>query len=298
LRVLVLGAKGQLARALCDAAPIADAEVTARGRPDLDILRKETIVSAVADVRPDVVINAAAYTAVDAAERNVDLAYAVNAAGAADAAAAAAQGGVPLIQISTDYVFDGTKGSPYVETDVACPPNVYGASKYAGEIEVAKRLAQHVILRTSWVFAPQGHNFVNAILRLARDRPVLRVVDDQRGCPSSAGDVARGVLAVAARITGADRSAAWGVFHMAATGGATRHEFARAIVDMARPLGGPDARIETARTNEFPRPARRPADARLDCSKLERAYGVRLPHWTEGLERCLTAIADRGWRTS
>ena len=298
MRALVLGAKGQLARALCDAAPALGMEVTARGRPDLDILRKETIVSAVADVRPDVVINAAAYTAVDAAEYNTDLAYAVNAEGAAGAAAVAAQAGVPLIQLSTDYVFDGTKGSPYVETDAACPPNAYGASKYAGEIEVAKRLSQHVILRTCWVFAPQGNNFVNTILRLAHAQPIVRAVDDQKGCPSSADDVARGVLSVASRVTGPARSVAWGVFHMAAAGEATRHEFARAIIEMARPLGGPDARIESAGTDEFPRSARRPADSRLDCSKLERVYGVRLPHWTGGLERCLTAMADRGWRTS
>lgn len=284
LRLLVTGRSGQVVTAL---ARLSDAavEIVTAGRPKLDLARPQTIAVAIAAARPDIVVNAAAYTAVDKAESGRDLVFAVNAAGAGAVAEAAAGIGVPVIQISTDYVFDGGKADPYVETDPTGPLSVYGASKLAGEQAVAAANPCHAILRTSWVYSSSGANFLLSMLRLARARPVLRVVDDQHGSPTHAADIAAGIVTAAeALATGAGTP---GVFHMTAGGETTWCGFARAIFAASAHLGGPSAPVEPITTADYPTPALRPKNSRLDCTKIANAYGIQLPRWQERVQGCV-----------
>ena len=262
--------------------------VVTLGRPELDLAQPETIAPAIAAARPDIVVNAAAYTAVDRAESERDLAFAINAAGAEAVAEAAAKLGVPVIQISTDYVFDGTKPAPYVETDAPAPLSVYGASKLAGEEAVAAANPRHVILRTSWVYSAGGANFLLSMLRLARERPALRIVDDQYGSPTQADDIAAGIVTVARAL--ASGKGATGIFHMTAAGETTWCGFARAIFEESAKRGGPSVPVEPITTADYPTPAKRPKNSRLDCTKIAEAYGIRLPHWRERVESCVAAV--------
>ena len=287
LRLLVTGRDGQVARALAELSG-KTLDVIAVGRPELDLERSESIAPAVAAVRPDVVVNAAAYTAVDKAESERNRAFAVNETGAGAVAAAAAGLGVPVIQISTDYVFDGSKVTPYVETDATGPLSAYGASKLAGEQAVAAAHSRHVILRTSWVYSSSGANFLLSMLRLARERPQIRVVDDQHGSPTHAADVAEGAIAVAwALARGSD---AYGVFHMTAGGETTWYGFAKAIFAASASLGGPSAAVTPITTVEYPTPAARPKNSRLDCTRIATAYGIRLPNWADRVEDTVAAV--------
>ncbi len=288
LRLLATGRNGQVANALAGiAASDASLELVAAGRPDLDLAQPETIAPAIAAARPDVVVNAAAYTAVDRAESERDLAFAVNAAGAGALAAAAAALGVPVIQLSTDYVFDGSKATPYVETDATSPLSVYGASKLAGEQAVAAANPRHVILRTAWVYSASGANFLISMLRLARERPKLAIVDDQHGSPTHAADIAAGIVTVAHTLV--DGGGATGVFHMTAGGETSWCGFAREILAASARLGGPSVPVEPITTADYPTPARRPKNSRLDCTRIAETYGVRLPHWSAAVERCVAA---------
>jgi dTDP-4-dehydrorhamnose reductase len=286
LRLLVTGRTGQIATALLALAH-ETLDIVAVGRPEFDLARPETIASAIAAAQPDVVVNTAAYTAVDKAESEKDLAFAINAAGAGAVAAAAAGLGVPVIQISTDYVFDGEKPGPYVETDATAPLSVYGASKLAGEMAVAAANPRHVILRTARVYSAGGSNFLLSMLRLARERPLLRVVDDQRGSPSHAADIAAGIVSVAHVLASGEGT--YGVFHMTAGGETTWCGFAKAIVEESAKRGGPSVPVERITTAEYPTLARRPKNSRLDCTNIADAYGVRLPHWREPVGRCVAA---------
>ena len=291
LRLFVTGRTGQIATAL-QALADETLQIVAVGRPELDLARPETIASAIAAARPDVVVNAAAYTAVDKAESDKDLAFAINADGAGAVAKAAARLGVPVIQISTDYVFDGAKPTPYVESDATAPLSVYGASKLAGEESVAAANPRHVILRTSWVYAPNGANFLRSMLRLARERPELRIVDDQYGGPTHAADIADGILTVARAL--ASGEGATGVFHMAAAGETTWCGFARAIFEESVKRGDPSVPVEPITTANFPTPARRPKNSRLDCSRIGEAYDIHLPHWLGRVQSCVAeALAAR-----
>lgn len=288
-RILVLGTRGRVARALLAAAP---QRCVARGRPELDLTRPDSIDAAIAETKPDIVVNAAAYTAVDAAEEAREEAFAVNAQGARAAAEACARAGLALIHLSTDFVFDGTKPSPYVEADAPNPVNVYGQSKLAGERAIADRLARHVVLRTAWVYGAQDDNFVTSLLRQARHAARVPAVEDQRGCPTFVDDLAQAVLAVAGRLGQTPR---WGLYHATATGEASRLEFAQAIFAGARALGGPSAQAVPISSADLARKARRPANSRLDCSRLAAEYGVRISDWRAGLARCLERLAQRGW---
>ena len=287
---LVFGASGQVATALSRRFAALGRPVTVLGRAEVDLADPEAARQAVARHRPDIVFNAAAYTAVDRAETDAAAAFALNATGPAAAAAVAADIGAPFIHFSTDYVFDGSKGAPYVETDPTCPLGVYGASKLAGEQAVAAANPAHVILRTAWVCSPGGANFLRTMLRLAGDRDEIGVVDDQRGQPTFADDLAEAALWISDRLQASPPTDAWGVFHLAGAGDTTWCGLAREIMAGSSARGGPAARIRPITTADYPTPVRRPADSRLDCARIEAVYGVTPRPWRDGLARCLDQI--------
>jgi dTDP-4-dehydrorhamnose reductase len=285
--ILVTGGTGQLASSLKAAGGDA---IRVAGRPALDFDRPESIVASFREVAPTLVVNAAAYTAVDAAEDDAEAAYRANRDGPGALARLCAAAGVPLIHISTDYVFDGAKGAPYVETDPTAPTGVYGASKLAGEHEVLAAWARTVVLRTSWVYAPTGKNFVRTMLRVGADRDRLRVVADQRGCPTTAADLADAILAISARLREGWRDEYAGVFHAAGSGETTWHGLAVATFEEAARFGARVPVVEAIATADYPTKAKRPADSRLDCGKLASVFAVRLPDWRVSLARTIDAV--------
>lgn len=286
MKVLVTGGRGQLGRSLARAAAARSAagdavdEIIALGRDALDVTAPAQIARALHDHAPEVVINGAAYTGVDRAETDRDRAFAVNAEGAGQLARACAAASVPLLHVSTDYVFDGAAARPYREDDPVSPINVYGASKAAGERWVLD--AGGVVVRTSWLFGEGGPSFVHAMLRRAREQPTLRVVADQHGCPTCADDLAAALLELA-------RRARDGIYHACGDGPTTWHGLAVAIVDEARRHTALACeRVEPITTAEYPTPARRPAYSVLDTGRL-RALGIALPSWRGGLSRVIAA---------
>lgn len=291
MRVAVTGKTGQLVSALVSLGASEGVTIVTLGRPELDLADPGSVEAAIAAARPDVIINAAAYTAVDQAETEPDLAMAVNGAGAGAVAAAARKLRAPIVQISTDYVFDGEKPAPYVETDPVGPLGAYGRSKLEGERAVAAANPDHAILRTAWVYAAEGKNFLKTMLRVAAARPDLSVVDDQLGCPTYAPDLAAAALQVCRNLLAAPAEAGLrGVFH--ATGAGETHwaGFAEAIFERSAARGGPAARVRRIPTSEYPTPARRPRNSRLVCDRLAHAHGVAAPDWRDALDRCFTAL--------
>lgn len=297
MKILVAGAQGQLARALVDAARGHDGlDVVALGRPRFDLLNKVAIAEAFAAVQPDLVVNAAAYTAVDKAESDAGAAFAINRDGAAALAAAADSHTCPIIHVSTDYVFDGAKAEPFVETDPVNPASVYGRSKLEGETAVRAANPRHLILRTAWLYAPYGQNFLRTIVRLARERPQLRIVADQRGNPTYVPHLADAILAVATQLDAGVRSAdVWGIYHAAADGETTWAGFAAEIVRVGVHHGVPAVPVSPISTAEYPTPARRPANSRLDCTRLARTFGVRLPPWQQGVSECVARLTRENY---
>ncbi|SRR5260221_140586 len=291
MRIAITGKQGQVVSSLADVGPNLGVEVVPVGRPELDLLAPETVQPALANSRPDVIVNAGAYTAVDQAEKEPDQAMANNATGAGAVANAARALNVPVIHLSTDYVFDGRKSTPYVEDDPVAPANVYGASKLAGERAVAAATDDHVIVRTAWVYSPYGKNFVRTMLTLAQNRDEIRVVADQDGCPTYAHDVAVAIVAIARNLLDrADDEQLRGIFHLACAGETNWAEFASAIFESLSVLGKPIPTVKPITTAEYPTPARRPANSRLDCSKLARLHGIRLPPWRASLRECLSRL--------
>jgi len=295
--VLITGGSGQLARALeealnaaLDQAPLGRAVRV--GRPEFDFDRPETLAATLDRVRPALVINAAAYTAVDRAETEPEAAARANQSGPGLIARWCAAQGVPLIHVSTDYVFDGAKGAPYVETDAPNPTGVYGATKLAGEREVLASGARAVVLRTSWVYGASGKNFVLTMLNARAKTDRLRVVADQIGCPTATPDLAAAILGVAARIEAGWREEYAGVFHAAGSGATSWHGLASAVFEEAARHGVTPPTVEPIATADWPTPAQRPADSRLDCGKLARVFGVTLPPWRDSLK----AVIDRFYR--
>ena len=299
IRVLITGARGQVGAELARAFT-GNAQVTALDRAALDLSSRDRIAQAVRSAAPQVILNAAAYTAVDRAESEPDAARAVNGVAPGVLAEEAKRCGALLVHYSTDYVFDGRKPAPYVETDPTAPLNVYGASKLEGERAIAAAGAAHVILRTSWVYGPRGRNFMLTMLQLAGSRPELRVVDDQRGAPTCAFELARVTLALFTG--GAPRAidasdvarvgASSGLYHASAAGETTWCGFASEIFAM-RARG--DASFKAPKvvpiaTSEYPTPARRPANSVLSNAKLRAAFGVALADWRRGLEETLSAL--------
>lgn len=301
MRILVAGAAGQVAqslveasKALVEAGRAQGLDLVALGRPDFDLTCESDVVRVVADVKPDVVINAAAYTAVDQAESEPDAAHLLNATAAGWLAREAARAGAPILHLSTDYVFDGAKTAPYVEDDALAPLGVYGASKLAGERAVAAANPHHVIARTAWVYSPFGKNFVRTMLRLAADREELGVVADQTGNPTYAPHIAEALLMMAGQCVKHGPDDLWGIFHLVAPDEAVWADLAEAAFADSRAIGGPAARVRRITAAEYPTPARRPQNSRLDAGKLKRIYGVRLPPWRDGVKACVGRIVGEG----
>lgn len=280
MRIVVTGKDGQVTRALGERGPALGHEIIAIGRPDLDLAADAGAIGrALEQGRPDVIVAAAAYTAVDQAEVESDLAAAVNVAGAVAVARAARSLAVPLIHLSTDYVFDGRKDGAYVVDDPTGPTGVYGRTKLAGEQGVLATYDNVAILRTAWVYSPFGANFVKTMLRLANDRDEVGVVADQIGNPTNALDLADGIATVAVNLVGSATPAMRGVFHMTGAGEASWAEFAEAIFAASAAAGGPTARVRHIGSSDFPTAARRPANSRLDGTTLAEVHAVRLPDW-------------------
>ncbi len=286
--ILLFGANGQLGQEIARAGAARQVPLAALGRTQADICDPVAVREAVARHRPSLVINAASYTKVDLAEIETDAAFAANERGPAILGEACAAAGTPLIHVSTDYVFDGTKAGAYVEDDPIAPINSYGRSKAAGERAVRETAPRHIILRSSWIYGEFGHNFLRTMLRLAATRDELRVVADQRGCPTSTRDLARAILGIAPRLVAGDEI--WGTYHFAGSGVTTWHGFASRIVAAQAPLTGRAPRVTAITTAEFPTPARRPANSELDCGRFERTFGFRGRTWTEETDAITSAL--------
>jgi dTDP-4-dehydrorhamnose reductase len=293
--MLVTGREGQVARSLAERAPASEWTLTLLGRPELDLeWEPAAIETAIARVNPDIIVSAAAFTAVDVAESEPDRAMAVNARGAGAVAAAADRLGVPIIHVSTDYVFAGYKASPYVEDDEPDPIGAYGRSKRAGEQAVLAATSNAVILRTAWVYSPFGHNFVKAMLRLAADRAEIDVVADQFGNPTSALDLADAILQIAGNLTRSTGPELRGLFHLTAAGDTSWADFARRIFEESAKRGGPAATVNSIASTDYPTPARRPANSRLDSGRIGAVHGVRLPPWQESIGDVVERILSDG----
>jgi dTDP-4-dehydrorhamnose reductase len=298
MRIAVTGRAGQVATALAARSGREGLEVISLARPDCDLENPASVLAAVKNTCPDAVINAAAWTAVDRAETEPEAAYRINATGAEAVSVAAAAIGVPVVQLSTDYVFDGRKPEPYAETDPTGPTSAYGASKLQGERLVAAANANHAVLRVAWLYGPVGSNFVRTMLRLATARDEIGVVEDQFGNPTSAIAVADGIFRVARNlVTQPDNTALRGVFHMTAAGEASWADVAEAVFVGAAERGLPYARVKRITTAEYPTPTARPANSRLDCRLIAERHGVRLPEWKTSLAETLDMLASKGHPT-
>ncbi len=292
-RMVVTGRQGQVVQSLLERGRSrAGFDVVALGRPQFDLLRLDEIEDALHHARPDVIVSAAAYTAVDQAEAEEDTAHAINSLAAGRIAAAAARLAIPVIHLSTDYVFDGTNPDPYIETDREAPIGAYGRSKLGGEHSIADVTEDYVILRTAWVYSPFGKNFLKTMLRLAESRDTVSVVSDQIGNPTSALDIADGIMAVAANLLASSDEALRGVFHMTGSGQASWADFAELIFTESSLHGGATAKVERIASSQYPTPARRPANSRLDCTKLARLHQVRLPDWRQSAAEIVARLVQ------
>jgi dTDP-4-dehydrorhamnose reductase len=295
MRLVVTGRNGQVVRALRELSGRSGLDVITLARPEFDLAAASTDIAAAIDsLRPDVIVNAAAYTAVDRAETEREVAFSVNAGGAGRIAEAAATLGVPIMQLSTDYVFDGTATEPYRESSPTAPVNFYGVTKLSGEAAVRAATANHIILRTSWVYAPFGQNFLLTMLRLGAERSEISVVDDQHGAPTSAFDIAESIVTMAKRLVDApDDQSIRGVFHMTNAGETTWAGFAAEIFRLSGNEGGDFALVRPISTAEYPTPAARPRSSRLDISKLGHIFSIRPRHWREALRASLWQLNKR-----
>lgn len=295
MRIAVTGKLGQIVASLVERGGAAGHDVIAVGRPELDLADPVSVARVLEATVPDAIVSAAAYTAVDKAESESALAHVVNGQGAGAVAQAAKELGVPLVHVSTDYVFDGTLDRPYLESDPTRPTGVYGASKLVGEQAV---LAAHgddsAVLRVAWVYSPFGGNFVKTMLRLAADRDEVSIVADQLGNPTSALDIADGIIKVAADLLSNNDRALRGVFHMTANGEASWAEFAEAVFAASAVRGGPSARVKRVTTADYPTPATRPANSRLDCGRIAKVHSVALPDWRQSLETVIARLLTAG----
>ena len=286
--ILVIGKNGQVGSELLNAlSPLGN--ITATGRAEMDLTKPNVIREIIRAIKPDVIVNAAAYTAVDKAESEPDLAMSINGTAPGVIAEEALRINALLIHYSTDYVFDGTKPTPYVESDAPNPLNVYGRTKLAGELAIQSSGARHYTLRTSWVYAAIGSNFVNTILRLAKEREELRIVDDQVGAPTSAHAIAEvtAQLLLKDQKNGHDGTEPmYGLYHLTAKGAVTWFGFAQAIINRAKVVDSTmhAPRLIPITTAEYPLPARRPANSVLDSSRLTKAFGIVPSTWQEMLE--------------
>jgi dTDP-4-dehydrorhamnose reductase len=288
MRILITGCKGQLGWELCRQGKDRGYDLIPLDLPEFDITDKSAVFDTIKRSHPDLVVNAAAYTAVDKAESEIDMAFAVNRDGPSYLASACAKTNIPLIHVSTDYVFDGCKEGPYLETDLVAPIGVYGKSKAEGEDKVRSNLKEHIIIRTSWFYGVHGNNFVKTMLRLGREREELRVVDDQHGCPTFAADLAEAILTIVSLIERGE-NISWGTFHCCGGGSTTWYGFASKIFEIAK---GYDTlklkKVVPISTSEYPTPAKRPANSIMDCTLLERNFGITPKAWDESLARMIS----------
>ena len=291
MRILVTGKNGQVGRCLMDQGKSYGFNMFGMSSTELDITNIRNVDSVISQIKPDLVINAAAYTAVDKAETDMKSAYAVNETGPKLLAATCKKLNIPLFHISTDYVFDGKSEIPYKETDTVNPTSVYGRSKLMGELAVRNTLSKFIILRTSWVFSEHGNNFLKTMVRLAKERDRLTVVADQFGGPSSARGIAEALLTIAAQYetTG---SVAWGTYHYCQKPYVSWHQFAQAIIERATEMGLVDHPVEVAPipSSEFPTPVTRPANSRLDTTKYESNFSISSSPWSDELSRVLESL--------
>jgi len=297
MRIAVTGRSGQVAQSLLERGQALQIDVRAVARPDIDLSRPAEVEAALIDLQPDAIVNAAAYTAVDRAETEPDLAYRINVLGAEATARAAVRLAIPIIQLSTDYVFGGNLDRAYREDDPTGPLGVYGDSKLKGEHAVAAATSNHVIVRTGWVYSPFARNFARTMLALAGQEAKVSVVSDQLGTPTNALDLANGIIAVVRNLL--DRPSAnelRGIFHMTGGGDTNWAEFATAIFAASAAAGGPSARVVPMSRSENLATARRPANSRLDNSRLAKLHGVRLPRWQQSLQGCIERLVARDFQ--
>lgn len=290
MHLLVIGAGGQLGRELMCRSPALGFSVTGVDIEQLDITEASAVMSTISELRPGIVVSAAAYTAVDHAEADKDAAFGINQSGTGHVAHACNDYGIPLIHISTDYVFDGEKGAPYHEDDRPHPLNVYGKSKLAGEREVKRLCAEHLIVRTSWLFSSHGQNFVKTMLRLGRGHETVRVVNDQFGCPTPAADLADTILRMSQAVLH-NRVSAWGIYHYCGMGAVSWYDFAGAIFSSAEKYG-PFAlkSLQPINTSQFPAAAVRPRCTVLSCERIKTVFGIEQRPWTDGLHRVIQEL--------
>ena len=295
MRVLVTGKEGQVdtsLQALADKSPL-DIELIRIGLPEIDLSKPDTLDAVVRAAKPDVIISSAAYTAVDKAESEPELAEAINGHGPQRLAQLAAELEVPILHLSTDYVFAGDKDGIYSETDGPAPVSVYGRTKLLGEELIRQATPDHVILRTAWVYSPYGNNFVKTMLRLGSTRDEINVVADQRGSPTYAPEIARALLSVAQRVVADRDENLRGTFHLTAQGETSWAGFAEAIFEGAAARGGKKVKVNPIATADYPTPAKRPLNSRLNGEKLLATYGLKLAPWQESLSDCLDIIIEK-----
>jgi dTDP-4-dehydrorhamnose reductase len=290
VRILVVGKQGMLAQELGKSFSEAGFEVVCKGRSEIDVCQPQMVQNALLHDQPSVIINAAGYTAVDQAESEPDQAFAVNRDGAQCLAKHASRLGIPLIHISTDYVFDGTSRRPYREDDQASPLGVYGHSKWEGEEAIRRSQPQHIILRTAWLYSIYGRNFLKTILRKGMDGQALRIVNDQWGCPTWAKDVAEVLVAIVYKISD-EITVPWGTYHFCGTGEATWYEFAQAIIKHGQDLSPFSANSVTPISSEdYLALAKRPAYSVLDCSKIQHTLGLKSSPWQASVQHCVKEL--------
>ena len=288
--ILLFGGNGQLGRELTALAAARGVPLRALSRAEADIAKPQAVAEAVAAARPSLVVNAAAYTAVDKAESEPAEAARANVTGPAVLSEACARAGLPLVHVSTDYVFDGTKAGAYVERDPVAPLGVYGRTKVDGEAAVRAWLDRHLILRTSWVYGVHGRNILKTVLKLAQEREELRYVADQRGCPTSTADFAEAILLAAPRLVVDDVNAPFGTYHFAGTGSATWYDFVCHVIAVQAEFTRRRPRVVPIATSEYPTAARRPANSALDSSRFAADFGFRARPWQARVEEAVRAL--------
>jgi dTDP-4-dehydrorhamnose reductase len=288
--VLVIGAAGQVARALARSPLLGDRPLVCHGRPQCDITDPVALTAIFAAINPAVVVNAAAYTAVDQAENDRATAFATNAEGPKRLALLCRDYGVPLVHLSSDYVFDGIQRTPYRETDPVAPIGAYGASKAAGEAAIRNTYFRHIILRTAWVYSADGHNFLKSMLRLCAERPEIAIVDDQRGTPTWAQAIAQVIVDLIPQLLSKEVDSVWGTYHLTNSGETTWFGFASEIFRLIGKEGLPTPRLRAIASTEYPTTVKRPAYSVLDNNKIDKIFGIHLPEWQASLSTCIASL--------
>lgn len=294
MKLLCIGKSGQVARALQELCTSRGIDLVALGRPQVDLTDRQSLEIAIEQHAPHVIVNAAAFTQVDLAETDKDTAHAVNADGPKDLAEICAQRSIPLIHISTDYVFDGSGAEAFGEDASTAPINAYGASKLVGEQAVRIGHDQHVILRTSWVYSPFGNNFIKTMLRLAREKGGASVVDDQIGSPTSAIDIADAILDIAGHIHANPQPNQFGVFHFSASGEASWADVAALIFKTYEARIGCKIALKRIPSSDYPTPAARPLNSRLKTTKITETFGIKPKQWTDRVRETVNRLMDEG----